>query len=375
MDQNSVSMCSNLDNQSDFSDCKHETPKLIQSASEKREDSRKQDAVLSNLNGTTQLPIFNQTETSTLPETHQSECDNITDNDVEELNLAREQMITYVANSQAEDIFFRSQQRDEPALTAEEKKKIAASLLKSSPSNFLVRFGKILNPNHLTYFHQFENNYEVLFHLQQLEKQNKLTQTSVKNLRFHAMNEMIKEGKYFSMDEMRKRNPILFHELVEKYMSSDEKRLLEQEQPKLCNLSTIFMAHIDGDSENSKRRNEQRADQSAWDEALACEEEEEEDDDDDIDQEEKKFFRDEFISSIIYDIFIYFFFSINIYHFFKVCIVAFSVGVMKSSTTAKLILHIPKTMSYMKEMPKNDTLIVTNTILIRCMKSSKCHDL
>jgi hypothetical protein len=86
-------------------------------------------------------------------------------------------------------------------------------------------------------------------------------------------------------------------------MSADEKRLLQQEQQKLCNLSTIFMAHIDGDSEISKRRNDQRADQSAWDEALACEEEEEEEDDEaDVDQEEKKFFRDEFISSIIHNL-------------------------------------------------------------------------
>ena len=298
-----MNMCSTLDNQSEFSDNKFGAPKLSLSSTKKKEESTEKDNILTNVHGTTQLSVFSPTKTSTFTATNQTESDNITDNTQESFTLAQEQIIDYVANIQDEDIIFRSQQRDEPALTIVEKEKIASSLLKSSPSNFLVRFGKFLEPNHLTYLkNQYKNNHEVNFYLQQFEKLRKPTQAIVKNQRFHAMNALIKEGKYFSMDEMRKRNPILFHELIEKYMSADEKRLLQQEQQKLCNLSTIFMAHIDGDSEISKRRNDQRADQSAWDEALACEEEEEEDDEADVDQEEKKFFRDEFISSIIHNL-------------------------------------------------------------------------
>lgn len=212
----------------------------------------------------------------------------------EESNLAQEEIISHMANC-SEEVFQRIQHRDEPPLSIQQKKEIVTSLLNSSPSNFLFRFGKFLEPRHLNYFHQYLNNYEVSYYLQQLGKETKAQEICVKNRRFHAMNELIKEGKYFSMEEMRKRNPILFHELVEKYMTPEEKRSLEQEQPKLCNLSTMFMAHIDGDQTCSKRRNEQLANQSAWDEASAHDEEEQ---DEDVDQNEKEFFRDEFISGM-----------------------------------------------------------------------------
>ena len=212
----------------------------------------------------------------------------------EEEQRTREQILSHVSNYS--EIFSRSQQRDDPELSDVEKRKIAATLLDSSPSNFLARFGKVLEPSHLPYFHKFKSIPEVTFYLQQLEERTNLSETVVKNRRFHAMNEMIKQGEYFSMSEMRKRNPILFHQLVEKYMSPEEKKNLEQDQPKICNLSTIFMAHIDGDAICSKRKNEQQADQSTWDQASSSEEEEY-DDDEEFGQEEKKFFRDEFISS------------------------------------------------------------------------------
>ncbi len=238
---------------------------------------------------TDEYQIKNSTSHHLLP--NQSESDNkINKEDL------REEILSHVSNCSGET-FFRSQQRDEPELSSVEKKEIAASLLDSSPSNFLARFGKVLDPSHLFYFHQYKDSYEVMFYLQQLENRATVSKVSVKNRRFHAMNEMIKQGEYFSMKEMRKRNPTLFHQLVEKYMSMEEKRMLEQEEPKICNLSTIFMAHIDGDENSSKRKNEQKADQFAWDQASSSEEEEYDTEDDDAGQEEKRFFRDEFISS------------------------------------------------------------------------------
>lgn len=228
--------------------------------------------------------------------------ENVT-NETEDLKIMKENILVHLSNYTG-DIFFKSQQRDEPPLTSDEKKEIARLLLDSSPSNFLARFGKVLEPSHISFFHQYKDMYEVNFYLEHLQKTSASGTTNyMKNQRFHAMNELIKEGKYFSMSEMRKRNPVHFYHLVEKYMTDEERGALEQDQPKLCNLSTIFMAHIDGDATVSKRKNEQMMDQSTWDQynALDGEDEEEEDEDDSVEadqhEQEKQFFLEEFISS------------------------------------------------------------------------------
>lgn len=239
-------------------------------------------------------------------EKNTSELINSSGDNIGDIKLIREKILTHLSNYSG-DIFFKSQQKDEPNLTSEKKREIADMLIDSSPSNFLARFGRVLESSHIPYFYQYKDMYEVNFYIQLLEKNSSAGTSQVKNQRFLAMNELIKQGKYFSMSEMRKRNPVHFYHLVEKYMTSEEKRELEQDQPKICNLSTIFMAHIDGDAFISKRKNDQLADQSTWDQynALVCEEEEEEEDEDeDKDRndhhgfrEEKDFFREEFISS------------------------------------------------------------------------------
>ena len=119
-----MNMCSTLDNQSEFSDNKFGAPKLSLSSTKKKEESTEKDNFLTNVHGTTQLSVFSPTKTSTFTATNQTESDNITDNTQESFTLAQEQIIDYVANIQDEDIIFRSQQRDEPALTIVEKEKI-----------------------------------------------------------------------------------------------------------------------------------------------------------------------------------------------------------------------------------------------------------
>lgn len=211
-----------------------------------------------------------------------------------ENSVLKEEILAFISNYSG-DLFFKNQQRGEPEITTEEKKEITTSLLESNPSNFLARFGKVLKPNHLSYFHQYKNTYEVEFYLKQLEQNLKPSNAAIKNQRYHTMNKLIKEGQYFSMSEMRKRNPVHFHHLIEKYLTQEERRELEQEQKNMCNLSTVFMAHIDGDSESSKRKSEQMADESVWE--KTSEDEESDGDDESIDEDEKNFYRDEFISS------------------------------------------------------------------------------
>lgn len=50
----------------------------------------------------------------------------------------------------------------------------------------------------------------------------------IKNRRFDALKKMVTEGTYFSEEEMRKRNPLLYEQLVGQYLSEEEKRMREE---------------------------------------------------------------------------------------------------------------------------------------------------
>lgn len=50
----------------------------------------------------------------------------------------------------------------------------------------------------------------------------------MRNRRFEAMNELIKEGSYFSDTEMKTRNPLLFEHLVGQYLTPEEKEVSDR---------------------------------------------------------------------------------------------------------------------------------------------------
>jgi len=215
--------------------------------------------------------------------------------EVEEGTLRDQVLNCVVSNSSA---YFKSQQRGEADLSAEEKRTIAASLLDSRPSRFLERYGKFLKRRHLSYFDQFCDDYEVGYYRQHLEKSLKQKASVVKNRRYQAMNELIEKGEYFSLNEMKSRNPLLFEHLVEKHMTEEEKRVLESEKG-TCELSTVLMAHMERDQYSSVRRKEQEAEQNAWDEGSSEEEKEEEDEEDEeMVEQEKALLRAEFESTM-----------------------------------------------------------------------------
>ena len=225
-----------------------------------------------------------------------SECEGVS----KEMCVLRSRIISCVSRTNA---YFRSQQKDEADLSRTEKKKIASSLLDGNPAGFLDRYSKYLQPQHSSYFDRFRGKYEVDYHLDQLEKTSgSRSNVSVKNRRYQAMKQMIDRGDYFSMPEMKSRNPLLFEHLVGQYMSPEEK---EEMQPssQLCQLSTVLMAHMDRDQYSSTRRKEQEAEQMAWDEELSEEEEDEEeekeeDESEQLASEERNMFQEEFVSTM-----------------------------------------------------------------------------
>ncbi|KAL1139648.1 hypothetical protein AAG570_006626 [Ranatra chinensis] len=122
------------------------------------------------------------------------------------------------------DAHFKSQQLGEPELTRHQKWQIAEELLNKSKPQFLARFAQHLLPEHTRYFKgtrafdgegesNAEDDYTVKFYLE----------AEVKNRRLEALKRLIIKGEYFSESEMKKRNPLLYEELVGKYLSEDEK--------------------------------------------------------------------------------------------------------------------------------------------------------
>ncbi|XP_060531888.1 coiled-coil domain-containing protein 97 [Cylas formicarius] len=132
---------------------------------------------------------------------------------------------TLVAN---EEVVFKSQQRGEAEPSESEKTDIALRCYENSKLNFLIKFGKHLDRNQLSHFDRFtaesEPNWEETgIVLAELTKKNS-RQLEVKNRRYKALQQMIKENAYFSEIEMMKRNPLLYEQLVGQYLTADEKR-------------------------------------------------------------------------------------------------------------------------------------------------------
>lgn len=124
--------------------------------------------------------------------------------------------------------YFKSQQRGEPDLTFEEKYQISSSLLDNSPQLFLARFYKYLDSNDIRYFDKYRGDYEVDFYIKEiLNVTSKSEKIQTKNRRYEAMKALINEGEYFSNSEMKKRNPLLFEQLVGQYMNQAEREELE----------------------------------------------------------------------------------------------------------------------------------------------------
>ncbi|KAK2707046.1 coiled-coil domain-containing protein 97-like [Artemia franciscana] len=201
------------------------------------------------------------------------------------------------------DIPLKSQQRGEPDLTPQEKWGIIQELLEQKPAFFLSRFSRFLSLEHLKYFEKHADDYEVLFHLKEARKLKETPKQNVtiKNRRYDALKRLLQEGEYFSEEQMRKRNPLLYESLVGQYLTEEEKEQAEKIDMSNCSFVNILMQHIDRDEESSFRRRQQEVEEAAF-------EEEEEDDEaemelteenkEEINEEERGMLRDEFVSTM-----------------------------------------------------------------------------
>merc|ERR1719264_446358 len=136
-------------------------------------------------------------------------------------------LASIISTAVKSDGFFRHQQVGEGELVAEEKEKIVKELVQSKPALFLQRFGRFLSVVQLDYFESLRDDDFELSHYLKETKQltcRKVRQQRVKNRRYAMLQRMLAASDpHFSEAAMRERNPLLYQQLVGKFMTAEEK--------------------------------------------------------------------------------------------------------------------------------------------------------
>ncbi|XP_034173770.1 coiled-coil domain-containing protein 97 [Osmia lignaria lignaria] len=193
----------------------------------------------------------------------------------EDVNV-EEELLSHVAKSKA---IFKSQQKDDPDLTFEEKLTIARDTFKKSHCLFLSKFGYYLKEEHLKYFDKDKDeNYEIAHHINRLQRyfNNSTRQRDIRNRRYQALKTLIDKGEYFSETEMMKRNPLLYDHLVGQYMTEKQKQIRDNIDTKNITFVNLLMESIDRDNINKKQKLQEEEEQNVLEETESDEEEEEE---------------------------------------------------------------------------------------------------
>uniref|UniRef100_A0A803YFP5 Coiled-coil domain containing 97 n=1 Tax=Meleagris gallopavo TaxID=9103 RepID=A0A803YFP5_MELGA len=134
---------------------------------------------------------------------------------------AVESMLAAVA---ASPVRVRSQQQGDPELTAAERHRELRALFLRKPLVFLERFHGALRPEHLPCFAHLPPCYEVAFYCRQVRGRRRQSpengatrwprrpgaRTRLRNRRYAALRQLIAGGEYFSEEEMRAREPLLY---------------------------------------------------------------------------------------------------------------------------------------------------------------------
>ncbi|XP_025192383.1 coiled-coil domain-containing protein 97 [Melanaphis sacchari] len=169
---------------------------------------------------------------------------------------SQEQIIDHII-MKALNSDFISQQKDQSEFSLEERRKIAGDILKDSHSKFLYIFGDYLIEDHLEYFKSKNNdNYEIHFHLHRLSRLINSKKVICKNRRYQAMLELLK-GDYFSDNEMRNREPLLWEQLVGQYLSEEEKFNYDNQYLAQNSLTEVLFEQIDRDNRDDLKRKQQ----------------------------------------------------------------------------------------------------------------------
>ncbi|KAM4019188.1 coiled-coil domain-containing protein 97 [Anomaloglossus baeobatrachus] len=210
-------------------------------------------------------------------------------------------MFTEIGTSQ---VPIRSQQIGEPEFSHEQKMAMLLDLYKTKPLVFLERFRKVLKEEHLDCFSHLSGDYTADFYFKEIRKASlkKVHHTRVRNKRYAALQQLISAGEYFSDEQMRARDPLMYEHYVGQYQSEEE--IMSQNSRDMAQATSLSDVLLNSCEEQSlQRRLEAQREME-----HNCEEEEEDedseeqeselqsDDEQEVDTEEKALMREEFVS-------------------------------------------------------------------------------
>jgi len=136
-----------------------------------------------------------------------------------------------------------NQQRNQLEPSIDQKQFTLQALISKDPALFLERYGKLLDIEDLRHFEPLRDNYEVNFHIERLSARLQPTtlvtpssfstgaailfrkrQKLIKNRRYHHLQRMIEEGHYFSQQNCKMRQPLLYDQYIGRFETEEEKR-------------------------------------------------------------------------------------------------------------------------------------------------------
>ena len=163
-------------------------------------------------------------------------------------------MLHFLAST---DAHFRHQQRGEPDLSHSEKVKIASDLFQDKPSVFLSRFGTLIRGTDIICFSKLAGDYVVDFHLKEIKQRLscRQNQTKIRNRRYEALKKLESQGNYFSDEEMKERDPLLYERMVGQYLTEEE--VSAQIDKTNLSFSNILLTHIQVQQNNELYKQQQ----------------------------------------------------------------------------------------------------------------------
>ncbi|KTG41759.1 hypothetical protein cypCar_00003549 [Cyprinus carpio] len=236
------------------------------------------------------------------PETDVKEAHNTTSsspNQKEEPSSCLSSMIAAIAASGSP---VKSQQLGEPDLTLEEKKEVLMDQYKSKPLVFLERYQAHLKPEHIEAFSQLSSDCRAQYYCREIQRRASSTadRKRVRNHRYAALRALQKEGQYFSEEQMRVRDPLLYEQYIGQYLSEEE--ILQRSEEAMKSgpggLADLLINSYQEKLIQSRLEEEQEREQ------CAAEESEEEESDElrqaewEPNAEEKAMLREEFLSQM-----------------------------------------------------------------------------
>uniref|UniRef100_A0A3Q2NXX8 Coiled-coil domain containing 97 n=1 Tax=Fundulus heteroclitus TaxID=8078 RepID=A0A3Q2NXX8_FUNHE len=204
----------------------------------------------------------------------------------------------------------KSQQIGEAELTFGERREELLLQYRSRPLVFLERYQAHLKPEHLPAFAHVSSDPRAQHYsrLVQTRAAGCADRTRVRNQRYAALRALQKEGEYFSEEQMRMREPLLYEQYIGQFLTDEE--VLERSQEAMldgaqegqgggsCGLANLLLNSYQERLIQSRLQEEQEREDGA-------QEEDEDDEDDGVQQEgweptadEKALLREEFISQM-----------------------------------------------------------------------------